>query len=233
LKLDARPIAPALPAGTNRPMRQLPEAERVLLGSQCEHLQLRAGQLLGGAVPLTCFPETAVLSLVDARGVEIGLVGREGMSGWSVLLGDAGLPVRVAVACGGVALALPTERLTELCRRSAAIRDMVLRSVESLAQQMVATIGASARHSIRARLTRRLLMLHDRSGGDSFDVKHAQIAEALGVRRASVTDTLHLLEGEHILRCRRNSIGILDRSALEAAAGTAYGEPERILIEIA
>ena len=81
---------------------------------------------------------------------------------------------------------------------------------------------------MRARLTRRLLMLHDRSASDAFEVKHSQIAEALSVRRASVTDTLHLLEGEHVLRCRRTQIGILDRPALEAAAGSAYGLTDRI-----
>jgi CRP-like cAMP-binding protein len=223
--LGQRPtLAPA-----NLLLAQLTNADRNMIEIACARVSLRPGDRLGGLAPVACFPTGAVISLVNADGVEIALVGREGMSAWSILL--SGTPDMHAIAaCSGEALVLPTTHLTELCRRSSAIRSLVLRSVEALTGQMMATIGASARHSVRARLTRRLLMLHDRSASDRFEVKHSQIARALSVRRASVTDALHLLEGEHVLQCRRNHIGILDRPALERVAGAAYAHADRITL---
>jgi CRP-like cAMP-binding protein len=221
-----------LPLALNQLVALLPDTDRAVLTAACSRAAIKAGQTLGGGAALTYLPEQAVLSLVNSHGVEIGLVGREGMSGWS-LLDNPAEGMRIKAACSGEVLVLPTQTLTELCRGSSAIRNMVLRSVEMLAAQMMATIGVSARHSIRARLTRRLLMLHDRSSGDEFEVKHVQLAEALGVRRASVTDALHLLEGERVLRCRRNLVCILDRSALEGVAGNAYGPGDRIPDQVA
>jgi hypothetical protein len=48
----------------------------------------------------------------------------------------------------------------------------------------------------------------------------------LGVRRASVTDALHILEGEGALRGGRGCIILRDRQKLEDLAGDAYGFPE-------
>ena len=49
----------------------------------------------------------------------------------------------------------------------------------------------------------------------------------LGVRRPGVTDALHRLEGEHLIRARRSSITIRDRAGLEKVAAGSYGVSER------
>ena len=48
----------------------------------------------------------------------------------------------------------------------------------------------------------------------------------LGARRASVTDALHVLEGEHLIRSTRSNVEIRDRPRLIDFAGEAYGTPE-------
>ena len=48
----------------------------------------------------------------------------------------------------------------------------------------------------------------------------------LGVRRSSVTLTLHTLEGTRAIRGTRGWITVLDRQRLEEIAGESYGEPE-------
>ena len=55
----------------------------------------------------------------------------------------------------------------------------------------------------------------------------SMLADALKVRRASVTDCLHVLEGERIVRCTRGETIVRDRAALEELAGDAYGAAER------
>lgn len=208
----------------NALVQALPLPDRVALIAACQRSVVECGA--SPEVPMAVFPETAILSLVDGRGVELALVGSEGMTGWSILLGSMTHGIRCVAECSGTVLALPAAELTRLCRASAPIRAMVLQFVEVVAAQMAHAISAATCHSLTARLSRRLLMLHDRSLGDSYDVTHARLAEALAVRRASVTDRLHLLEGERVLRCTRSRVTVLDRPALLAAADGAYGGAE-------
>lgn len=215
-------------ASPNALIRALPSESRAILMRSCSRRMLACGDALDSLdAPLIFFPETAILSLINAQGVEMGLVGYEGMSGWSILLGSMPHGLTCTVECSGAVLAVHASELTRLCRTLPPVRSMVLRFIEVTVAQMMDTIGAAANHCVSARLARRLLMLHDRGVGDSYEVTHARLAEALAVRRASVTDGLHLLEGERTLRCTRNRITVLDRSALLTAAGAAYGGAEK------
>ena len=53
-----------------------------------------------------------------------------------------------------------------------------------------------------------------------------RLGRSLAVRRATVTDTLHILEGEGLVRCTRARIIVRDRAGLERRAGKAYGAAE-------
>lgn len=48
----------------------------------------------------------------------------------------------------------------------------------------------------------------------------------LGVRRSSVTEAIHLLEGGQFIKAERGRISVLNRHNLEYAAGASYGVPE-------
>jgi CRP-like cAMP-binding protein len=74
-------------------------------------------------------------------------------------------------------------------------------------------------------LARWLLMSHDRLG-DTLPLTHEFLGLMLGVRRPSVTDALHLLEGKQLIRAERGLITVRDRKGLEEIAGDAYGVPE-------
>jgi hypothetical protein len=55
---------------------------------------------------------------------------------------------------------------------------------------------------------------------------HEELGNMLGVRRASITSALHVLEGENAIRGYRGRISVRDRAALEAFAGDTYGFAE-------
>ena len=76
------------------------------------------------------------------------------------------------------------------------------------------------------RLARWLLMCHDRVNGDELPLTHEFLSIMLAVRRAGVTEAIHVLEGAGIIRARRAFITILDRERLEETAGESYGVPE-------
>ena len=79
---------------------------------------------------------------------------------------------------------------------------------------------------VEERLARWILMCRDRLDADEFPITHDFLAMMLGVRRSSVTDAIHLLEGNLLIKATRGNIQILDRARLEHAAGASYGVPE-------
>jgi DNA-binding transcriptional regulator YhcF (GntR family) len=66
-------------------------------------------------------------------------------------------------------------------------------------------------------------MSRDRIGSDEIKVTHDALALMLAIRRASVTDALHILEGEGLIRSSRGLIVVRDREGLRRHAGETYG----------
>ncbi|WP_352486298.1 helix-turn-helix domain-containing protein [Mesorhizobium sp. M0051] len=69
-------------------------------------------------------------------------------------------------------------------------------------------------------------MCDDRIIGDEIAITHDFLAVMLGVRRPGVTIALQLLEGDGLIKSRRDEVTVRDREGLIAAAGGFYGEPE-------
>ena len=176
------------------------------------------------------FPEGCVVSIVaDESGdkVEVGLVGYDGMSGTAVLL-DAGQSPQASMVQinGSPALEIASEQLVQACDASPTLRKLFLRFVQSLNVQAASTAAANSYFALPERLARWLLMCHDRVDGDQLELTHEFMSMMLGVRRSSVTLTLHTLEGTRAIRGTRGWITVLDRQRLEEIAGESYGEPE-------
>ena len=65
-------------------------------------------------------------------------------------------------------------------------------------------------------------MSRDRVGSDDIRLTHEYLAFMLGVRRASVTDTLKPLQAAGMVRSSWGKISILDGSGLEARSCECY-----------
>lgn len=102
----------------------------------------------------------------------------------------------------------------------------LLRYVHVFMVQGSQTALANGRGRLDERLTRWLLMWHDRIGDDNLTITHEFLALLLGVRRQGVTVALHDLEGQGFIRSTRNLVRILDRDGLQGAANGFYGVPE-------
>lgn len=212
----------------------LSEGDRGLIVPHLTYVLLPGGQpisLLINSSPAVCFPLGLIASAVqitaDGGRFDVGLIGSEGVLGWSAALGDgSGQQLGVAQLGGGSAMLAPAALVAEACRRSPTLHTALLAFLHSFMIQMSHTIVANLRDGIERRLARWLLMLHDRVEGDALAVTHGELASALHVRRASITDTLHVLEGNHIVRCTRGQIIIRDRTLLTLTAGDSYGPAE-------
>jgi CRP-like cAMP-binding protein len=107
------------------------------------------------------------------------------------------------------------------------VHRLLLRYAHALNVQTSATAFANANHTLEMRLARWLLMCHDRIDGYDIEITHDFLAMMLGVRRPGVTTTLHVLEGNQLIRATRGMVTIRDRKRLEELADDAYGLPER------
>ena len=133
----------------------------------------------------------------------------------------------MTVAVGhGTALRIAKAPLLEACSRSPSLNALLLRFVNTFIIQLGRTTVSNLFDRVEQRLSRWLLMNQDRLGGDTIELTHKQLGDMLGVRRPSVTDALHLLEGQRLIRATRGSIVILDRDGLRRVVGDSYGFAE-------
>ncbi|MDD7971086.1 Crp/Fnr family transcriptional regulator [Roseinatronobacter alkalisoli] len=176
------------------------------------------------------FPTSGVASIVAPVGrdqrVEVGIVGREGMTGSAVSLGNGRSPYECFMQMQGDGLRITSDALREAMRESPTLQNVFLRYTQALAIQTAQTAASNARANLEDRLCRWLLMCHDRTDGDTLNLTHDFLATMLGVRRAGVTLAIHLLEGRALIRARRGCIEIIDREGMEVSANGIYGLPE-------
>lgn len=195
--------------------------------------------VMGEPVTRLCFPEAGVIAFIDVlaggKRLAVALTGREGLVGWPLLLGNDRWPHDAIVrAEEGSALTIAATDLIRVTDSNARIRTLLLRYASSLTAQMARTIVSNLIHPVERRTARWLLLYHDRVSGDEIVITHEELGLMLGVRRSSITDALHLLEGEGALRGHRGRVIVRDRGILETLAGETYGFAEaeyRRLIE--
>jgi CRP-like cAMP-binding protein len=177
------------------------------------------------------FLEDGVASIVsdqdDGRPVEIGIHGREGMSGTPIVLGADRSPHASMIQVGDApAQSIASERLLEACALSRSLHQLLLRYVHTLGVQTALTAAANATYDLPERCARWLIMCNDRLESDRIELTHEFLSMMLAVRRSGVTVTLHELQETGAIRASRGVITISDRSRLEEIAGDCYGQAE-------
>lgn len=177
------------------------------------------------------FPEGTVVSIVaigpGGSRTEVGIFGREGMSGAAVLLGTEQTPLETYVQVGSsTSLSLPTATLLAATEASSTLRTLLLRYAHVQSVQVASALSTMAALTIERRLARWLLMCQDRLDGDDIALTHEFMGMMLGSRRAGVTEALHILEGNGLVRATRGLVIVINRAGLEALAGASYGLAE-------
>jgi CRP-like cAMP-binding protein len=212
----------------NHILNALSAEEYGRLAPHLETVSLRLGQVLcrpDEQLRHVYLPVTVIVSLLtdleDGYGMEVGLVGREGVVGISVILG--GDETKVAtVQAPGQALVLDAEKFREEFRRSPLLQDITLRYTHALMTQISQSVVCNVRHTIEDRLARWLLMYRDRLDGDEFPMTQEFMAAMLGVRRAGVSEAAARLQKEGLIRYFHGRMTILDRRGLESVACECY-----------
>jgi CRP-like cAMP-binding protein len=233
---DGRAVMPTADQTTvqNRLLKALPREAFALFAPDLEFVELPVKHVLVEADQPTshvCFMESGLASMVatttEDESVEIGHIGREGMTGEHVVLWAENTPNRTFLQVAGAGYLMPAETLKQILSDNPAVQPLFLRYIHSANLQMAHSALANARYSVYERLARWLLMVHDRLDGDDLPLTHEFLSLMLGVRRSGVTDQIHILEGGHAIKATRGNIRVLDREKLREIADGCYGVPER------
>ena len=123
------------------------------------------------------FMETGIASVVtvqsDETRVEVDLIGREGMSGTAMVLGDKQSPYSTYVQVAGQGQRIPANEFRAAMDASQSLRAFLLRFVQAFMVQVTHTAVANARAPIiDQRLARWLLMANDRTGEKTLPLTH-------------------------------------------------------------
>ena len=220
-------IAQILRASTspkaNRLLAALPEAAYRRLLPDFEATTLRVGEVLfhkAGRLQYAYFPTSAVATLSYA--VEEGRpmakawpVGREGVVGVSIFLGNGRREHNATVQVAGLAVRLPAAALMNEFRRAGMLQHLLLRYVFALVTQASQLGVCNYHHPIEQRLCRFLSLGFDRVAGDRIAFTHQHIAELLGVRRESITEAASRLQSQGVIEYQRGNIRLISRKKLQ------------------
>jgi CRP-like cAMP-binding protein len=217
------------PDGTelhNRLLRALPPEDWTRIAKDLRMTPVVTGKTLqesGTMVAEVYFPNGGVYSVMnemrDGALVEVATIGREGMLGVGVFLGDASSAGRMLqqVSNGD----LPTMTVARFAEESGtvgAFRNIMGRYAQANLLQIMQCTACNALHNVEQRCCRWLLQTQDRVGADDFLLKHEFLAIMLGVQRPTVTLVLGSLQRSGLISTKYGRIRVLDRKSLERAS---------------
>lgn len=184
----------------------------------------------GKRINYVYFPDSGFASIVADGSVrnkiEVGMIGREGMTGLAIVLGTDRSPHETYIQNAGEGSRIGAANLRKAIAQSRSLQNRLLLYAHAFFIQATYTAMANGRSKLEDRLARWLLMAHDRLEVDEISITHDFLSIMLGVRRPGVTVALNLLERSGLIGSHRGIITIVDRKGLKRASNGAYGVPE-------
>lgn len=171
------------------------------------------------------FIESGLVSLrIVAAGsiLETAVIGYRGAVGASLLLGGHLSTHQCVVLLTGTAYRIPVEDLRRVMDEGPQIREHLFRYVQALGTHCAQTGLCGVRHDREKRLASWLCLASDAVGAHVLPVTHDYLSSVLGLRRASVTETLIRFQEQRLIRQMRGALQIDERKTLEQRACACY-----------
>ena len=126
---------------------------------------------------------------------------------------------RPRVATGG---SVAGAAVLDSCSVAASLYELITRYGQALVGSVMQAAACNAVHSVEQRLSRWLLLAHDRIGSDDFPLTQEFAAMMLGTSRPTVTVVAGTLQKAGLIKYHRGHVTITNRENLEAASCECY-----------
>jgi CRP-like cAMP-binding protein len=216
----------------NQVLAKLTLADSSLLAPHLEAVDLPLGTALETSskrINTIYFLDRGFASVVangaSGRAIEVGIIGREGMTGLPVVLGHDRAARDTYIQVAGSGWAIAASKLKEAMHGSGPLHRSLLRCVHAFMLQTTETGVANGRSKNEERLARWLLLADDRLERGELPLTHKLLAIMLGGQRPGVTLALQVLQRKGLIRAGRGIITILDRKGLAKFSNGAYLPP--------
>ncbi|RPI41314.1 MAG: Crp/Fnr family transcriptional regulator [Hyphomicrobiaceae bacterium] len=152
----------------NRILARLSRADFGLLEPNLEAVDLPVRKQLhprNRRIEHVYFPKNGIASVVtnDEHALEIGIIGREGMTGVAIIMGSKERPLHETyIQVAGKGQRLPATHLREAIKVSVTLHQSLLDYAHQFMTQMADTALSNGCHKIEKRLARWLLLADDR-----------------------------------------------------------------------
>lgn len=172
------------------------------------------------------FPQECVVSLLtpmhDGPGVEVAIVGKEGMVGVSVFLGTDRSSMQAVSQVADGARRLTVAAFRRALAWGTAFQRIMLRYTETILDQVAQCAACNQRHRVEQRCARWFLMTHDRVGDDQFSLTQEFLGQMLDVERPTVSAAARQLQAAGAIRYSRGRVTVTSRASLEEASCPCY-----------
>jgi CRP-like cAMP-binding protein len=213
----------------NRLLAALEPASRTRIERHLQPVASKLGAVVceaGGVLRHAYFPQGSVLSLLtvleNGSAIETANIGREGAFGLFAAMYSRVSFNRCLVQLEGDMVRCPIALLQSEFRDSEHVRNLFVSYSETLLSQVQQTVACNSMHTTEERMSRWLLMMHDRAQGKALPYTHEFLSHMLGANRKSVTLAAQAMQAAGLISYRRGKIQVLDRSGLEGASCECY-----------
>ena len=220
----------------NRLLAALPPADLGLLTPHFQRVSFEADAVLvrsGDELDQVCFPHSGaiafMLDMPDGQTVATTLMGREGALASLSVIGPSRSAVTAVARVAGTASLISAAKFRVAYARSASIRHVVQIHARALLLQLQHVTACNALHRVDGRMARWLLQLHDRVPADELPLTQEALAQLLGVRRTTVTQTMSKLRAAGAIPSDRRGFVEVDRVQLESVACDCYALMQRMI----
>jgi CRP-like cAMP-binding protein len=172
------------------------------------------------------FPLDCVLSIVtrmrDGNQIEIGAIGREGMSAFPLLFGASTTANDCYCQVPGWAVRISCDTFDAIRTIDPGFGQLLDRYLQAYVNMLGQLAACNRLHSVYERCARWLLITNDRVRSNTIRLTHEYLAMMLGTGRSGVTIAAGTLRQAGFISYGQGIITILDRDGLENASCECY-----------
>ena len=225
----ARPLRPDSTRPRNLILTQMPEEQFRAIARYLVPVELPQGMQLSTpneAIEHIFFPVSGLVSTdaltTNGESVEVGVMGREGLTGWCALLGHGQMGHSVIMQGSGSGFRIRSSVVREEFDKGGRFAQLIYDFLYLQLVQMSQSVLCNRLHPVEARMARWLLSASDRMQADTLTLTQEFLAQMLGSRRATVTVAAGQLQRAKLIDYTRGRIKLVDRLGLEAKACECY-----------